>query len=625
VKENNFQRFWKQILLPEKEMTMRTSLCKWLLCVTFLCCTLMAAQAQNWDQWALDPQHTGNDSAVVGQTPNRILANIVYDSLVPQEQAVAGGDLLVHYQVPLVNGNNVYMESKSGAYDTTNLIFSAQTWGENGFMWVGADLVQIWSFTSDWKAPGNLFDFWEPVFHAAVANGFVYVPGGNGTIYKLDATTGTVVKQINPFDSIERNRYTVSPITVDSGGNLFYNVIQVPPQDADEFYAKDAVDSWIVKVTPSDAVSRASYSQILRQATIKGVPAGEITLPSSNDPCEVAFSQGQLPWPPSPTAVPGTTPCGTQRVALNVAPAIAPDGTIYSVTRGHFVTRYNYLVAINPDLSGRWAASMRGKFTDGCNPTGTVPGSIMPSDPLKGGCRANANLGVDPQVNHIGMGRVLDDQSSTPTVLPDGSILFGAYTAYNYAQGHLMKFSANGDYLGVFNFGWDSTDAVRLHDGTYSIVVKNNHYGGGAYCDPDPSSPFYQLQLTYCPEDRTANNPSSPEEYFISQLNSNLNLEWSFKSTNTESCTRHDDGTISCVSDHPRGFEWCVNAPVIDRNGLTYVNSEDGNIYVLNPNGTLNSSLFQQLAIGAAYTPTSLGPDGKIYSQNAGHLFVAGR
>ena len=220
------------------------------------------------------------------------------------------------------------MEFKSGTYDTTNAIFSSQTWGENGFTWVGANLVQIWSFTSDWKAPGNLGDFWEPVFHAAFANGFVYVPGGNGTIYKLNTSNGAVVAQINPFGTIERNRYTMSPITVDAGGNLFYNVVQVPPQDGDEFYAKDVVDSWIAKVTPGDATSKASYKQILKQATIKGVPAGEITLPCANDRCEVAFSQSQLPLPPSPTAVPASTLCGTQRVALNVAPAIAPDATI---------------------------------------------------------------------------------------------------------------------------------------------------------------------------------------------------------------------------------------------------------------------------------------------------------
>ena len=36
------------------------------------------------------------------------------------------------------------------------------------------------------------------------------------------------------------------------------------------------------------------------------------------------------------------------------------------------------------------------------------------------------------------------------------------------------------------------------------------------------------------------------------------------------------------------------------------------------------NEIFLELAIGAAYTPLSLGPDGKIYSLNAGHLFVVG-
>lgn len=45
---------------------------------------------------------------------------------------------------------------------------------------------------------------------------------------------------------------------------------------------------------------------------------------------------------------------------------------------------------------------------------------------------------------------------------------------------------------------------------------------------------------------------------------------------------------------------------------------------MLEPDGTLKHKLFTNLAIGAAYTPLSIGPDGKIYTQNAGHLFVAG-
>jgi hypothetical protein len=43
-----------------------------------------------------------------------------------------------------------------------------------------------------------------------------------------------------------------------------------------------------------------------------------------------------------------------------------------------------------------------------------------------------------------------------------------------------------------------------------------------------------------------------------------------------------------------------------------------------NANGALQH-IFQQLALGAAYTPASLDGNGRIYSQNDGHLFVVGR
>ncbi|MFN2624097.1 MAG: hypothetical protein ABR611_14770, partial [Chthoniobacterales bacterium] len=76
---------------------------------------ISAAFADGWPQWMQNPQHTGFLN-VVGQSLNKILANIVYDPLVPDEQAHAGGDLLAHYQVPLVEGNDVYMESKAGSY-----------------------------------------------------------------------------------------------------------------------------------------------------------------------------------------------------------------------------------------------------------------------------------------------------------------------------------------------------------------------------------------------------------------------------------------------------------------------------------------------------------------------------
>ena len=67
-----------------------------------------------------------------------------------------------------------------------------------------------------------------------------------------------------------------------------------------------------------------------------------------------------------------------------------------------------------------------------------------------------------------------------------------------------------------------------------------------------------------------------------------------------------------------------MNAPAVDVNGTVFANSEDGNLYELDRNGNLVNQVFTNLAVGAAYTPLSIGPDGKIYTQNNGHLFVVG-
>src|SRR5499427_10733905 len=121
-------------------------------------------------------------------------------------------------------------------------------------------------------------------------------------------------------------------------------------------------------------------------------------------------------------------------------------------------------------------------------------------------------------------------QSSAPVVAPDGSILYGSYTRYNYAEGHLLRFSSTGQFLNSYIFGWDDTPAIRVHGNTYSIITKDNHYGGvGSYCGVE----------AVCPSDRTASNPGYPEAYFVTSLSPNLSVEWSFQNTNTLSCTRN--------------------------------------------------------------------------------------
>jgi hypothetical protein len=552
----------------------------------------------------VNAQHTGTPG-VAGQNLNRILASVVYDTTIADELTAADGDLLVHYQVPLIDGNNVYMEFKTGTLNPNTGDFSTLNWGETGFQWQNSQLVQIWSYQSDWKAPGNLGDFWEPVFHATLANGAIYLPGANGSIIKLNKTTGAFIARISPFGT-DPDTYEAGPITVDGNGNLFYNAVREIGLSVDhEFFNKDVTDSWLVKVTSGGVSSTASYKTVL----------DDIALPGTSNACLGTFATSQLPWPPSPSANPPHVNCGTARVALNIAPALAPDGTIYSVARQHLNSRYPFLVAFNPNLTLKWASSLRQRFNDGCG----VPvssGGVFPPNGSPGGCRTGANLGVDPAVNEQPGGRVLDDSSSSPAVGPDGSIFYGAYSRYNYAQGHMMKWDQNGNFLNAYLFGWDETPAIVNSGGNYSLVIKDNHYGGvGSYCNDE----------TFCPVERTATNPASPTALYITQLDSNLNVQWRFKSTNTQSCTRQPDGSVTCVSDHPEGFEWCVNGHTVDSNGVVYANSEDGNLYAINPGGTLKQKIFQQLALGAAYTPTSMGSDGKIYSQNKGILFVVGQ
>lgn len=235
----------------------------------------------------------------------------------------------------------------------------------------------------------------------------------------------------------------------------------------------------------------------------------------------------------------------TLRPGINVAPAVSANGaTVYTVSRAHFFADTAYLVAVNSNLTPQWQTSLRGLLGGGQN------------------------------------GEVFDQASSTPTVAPHRSILFGVLTNTS-DRGALMKFTPSGQFVTSYSFGWDETPAIYAHDGSYSVIIKDNHY-----------------------------NTEGP--YYITQLDSNLKIEWQFKNTTID-------------SGHRNGYEWCVNAPAVDRNGTVYANSEDGSAYVINSDGTLEGKLFLRLAIGAAYTPIAVGPGGQIYTENDGDMFVIGQ
>ncbi len=527
------------------------------------------AAGQDWLQWGRTSQHRG-DSPVQGQMPEAILDSVVYDPFAEQMKADSGGSLLAHYSVPLIREGAIYMVFKTGVYSGFGN-FDSLTWNVKKLEWINGQLEAVWSFETDWKPEPLALTAWESVLQPAISGHDIYVPGLGGTVHRVATETGISEGRVNPFSDVDPTRYVAGGLGVGPDGSVFYNVIDLPNGDGD-------VDgAWLVKVIHEGEASRAAYSTL-----VTGAPA-----PTSD--CQAQFPNDQRPWPPTPDAVAPTIPCGSQRPGINVVPAIAEDGTIYTLSRAHHSDRYSYLVAVHPDLSPAWKATFRGILDDGC-------GVLLRIDDTNRGCRTGAHLGVDPSVNDQPAGRVRDQGTASPVVLPDGNVLIGVSTSYNFARGHLLKFNPQGGVLATYDFGWDLTPAVFEHDGTYSILIKDNHYS-----DPDGIA-----------------------SYDVTSLDASLVPEWSFLATNTLSCVRQPSGGVECVDDHPEGFEWCVNQPALDVDGTAYLNGEDGVLYAFDRAGNVVSQAFLDTALGAAYTPVSIGPGGIIYTQNNGVLFAVG-
>ena len=242
-----------------------------------------------WSQWGQDAQHQGLVS-IAGQQINNILADIIYDPFVPQEQAESGGELLAHYQSTLIDGNSFYMVQKSGHYPSCEPVelwvygfpcgpnaWNRIQWNVVRRDWQGSTPVVIWTYPTDWKPEPNATNFllgygglegWEPVFHPALANGFLYVPGAAGTVWKVNTATGQTQTHINPVSGggiTAANTFVSGPLTADANGNIYYNVIELNI-NGNPWGQNDVVNAWLVKITPGDAASTVTYAALVPNA-----------------------------------------------------------------------------------------------------------------------------------------------------------------------------------------------------------------------------------------------------------------------------------------------------------------------------------------------------------------------
>jgi hypothetical protein len=544
----------------------------------------------SWTQLGQNAAHTGVACAPA-QGFTTVLATITFDPFVPEELADAkaeNGDaeLLAHYQTTLVSGDDVYVETKSGTY-TSMQTWNTQVWGETYYQWQSGALVKVASFESDWVPEPIELATWEPLFHSALDGNVLWVPGLGGTVYQVDRHTMLPMAQINPFGTpIDPNTFVSGPITVAADGSVVYNVLHVASD------LSDATGTLVRIESDGVTVHSAGYATLM------------VGAPLPTDSCLGSYYDDgtPLPWPPADDHR-VSVPCGSLRPGINIAPAVGADGTIFTVAAPYYAPNAGVLLAVTSNLTPKWSASLQEILDDGCGVL--VPADAQPDGKLPDGgsdfnhCLVGAPQGVDPMTGQRPSAMVSDQSTSSPVVLPDGSVVYGGLNYYNTYRGHLVKFDSTGKFQASYDDGWDQTPAVWSNGSSYSLIIKDNHY------------------LSWY------SNVVGP--YEITQVDANLQKQWSYASSNTYSCTRTDTGTMSCDSDHPDGFEWCVNAAAVDQNGTVYANSEDGRAYAILQGGTVAQSRFLQQALGAAYTPITVDGQGRTYTMNGGILTVVGK
>lgn len=209
---------------------------------------------------------------------------------------------------------------------------------------------------------------------------------------------------------------------------------------------------------------------------------------------------------------------------------------------------------------------------------------------------------------------VNDNGTASPAVAPDGDVYFGTLEgdapAHNF-RGWLLHFDATLTQQKLpGSFGWDQTVSfapramVPQYAGSspYLVVSKyNNYFGVGtgngrnemAILDPaqgrsDAITPAVMVMrevLTIAGPTQQGNLPP---------------------------------GAVR---------EWCVNTTAVDPlTSSVLVNSEDGRLYRWHlPSNSLTQNVRFNNGYAESYTPTALGPDGKVYAINNATLFAVGQ
>jgi hypothetical protein len=208
---------------------------------------------------------------------------------------------------------------------------------------------------------------------------------------------------------------------------------------------------------------------------------------------------------------------------------------------------------------------------------------------------------------------VSDDSTASPTVGPDGDVYLGVLEesgAPHNLRGWLLHFDGGLTRSKTpASFGWDITASVvpagmlpsYAGPSPYLLVIKDNNYGGAggdgrnrmAVVDPGQTQP-----------DAYSATPVLVMKEILTVLGPTSDPGW------------------------PGGVkEWCVNTVAVDpATSSVLVNSEDGRLYRWHlPTNAFTEAITLTGGIAESYTPTAIGPDGRVYAVNDATLYSVGR
>ena len=205
-----------------------------------------------------------------------------------------------------------------------------------------------------------------------------------------------------------------------------------------------------------------------------------------------------------------------------------------------------------------------------------------------------------------------NEGTSSPLIGPDGDVYQGVLVSGNHSRGFLLHFSQNLSQTKIPGaFGWDDTPSV----------VPSHMVGG--YTGSSPYLLFCKYN-NYAGAGGTGQNRVAVVDPNASDLESISNIQ-TMRVADSVLCPTPDGefpGTPGAVR------EWCVNSAAIDvPKNCVIVSAEDGVLYRWNlQTHALTESIRLSPApgIGEAYTPTAIGPDGRIYAMSNATLFAIG-